>query len=297
MRPPVLFGLLVVFSALSFHAIPMPAQEPLDVVPLEYRQPTLVVKARINGSDPLVVAFDTGTTTILIDTQVARRLGLQAVPRPGRTGPGFARARTVAVGRAVAHDLELVIRDLSPLSERMGVKLAGILGFTWMENFVFRIDYRAGRLTLWPRPTQLVPEADELPLPLELHTRPNFSGASVHVPARLEGRHRCPMMVDTGTDKGVLGRKIAARLGVTLRPVQSAQENKGLPVHTVRRLEFAGRIFTNVRFLFDPRRGAEANPYEQCVIGNEQLRHFVVTLDIPHRRAFFRPLPPLPEPE
>ncbi|MBI4467681.1 MAG: retropepsin-like domain-containing protein [Acidobacteria bacterium] len=250
-----------------------------------------MVEARVNGSKPLLFAFDTGTTTCLIDAQVARRLGIQPVSRPGREGPGFARARTLAVGRATARDLELVIRDLSPFSKQLGLELAGIIGFTWMEQFVFEIDYRENRLALWPRTAELIPRADQLPLPLELHSAPGFTGASLYVPVTLDGR-RCLAEIDTGAETGVLGRRMGARLGATLKPIDRPQ---GLPTHTVSRVELAGRVFANVPFKLDPRLGSDMRPYGQCVIGNELLKAFVVTFDIPRRRVFFQSVLPQPD--
>lgn len=271
--------------------------EPLDVVSIEYRPPTLVVKARVNGSKPLPFAFDTGATTCLIDARAAQRLGIEAVQRPGREGPSFARARTLAVGRAVARDLELVIRDLSALSRALGVELAGIIGFTWMEQFVFEIDYRAGTMTLWPRTAELTPRADQLPLPLELHSVPGFTGATLYVPATLNGTHRCTMEIDTGTDVGILGRHMAEQLGVDVNRLGRDAGLRGRPTYNLARLELAGRLFANVRFFVDPRRGADANPYAQCIIGNQQLKEFVLTVDIPRRRVFFLALPPAPGPD
>lgn len=282
---------LVFFLLLA--SLPALAQEPVDVVPLDYQPPTLLVEARVNSSKPLLFAFDTGATTCLIDAQVARRLGIKAVRRPGREGPSFARARTLAVGRAVAHDLELVIRDLSGLSRQLGREVAGIIGFTWMEQFVLRIDYRERRLTLWPRGAELVPRAHELPIPLALYSVPGFTGATLYVPAVLDTTERCPMEIDTGTDVGILGRRMAARLGVDVNQAVLAPSGER-PEHVVTRLDLGGRIFAGVRFYVDPRRGVDGNPYAQCVIGNEQLREFLLTLDIPHRRAFFRSLSPLP---
>ena len=265
------------------------AQQPLGRVFFEYRAPTLLVQARVNGSKPLWFAFDTGTSTCLIDIAVAQRLGIKPEPRPGRPGPGFARARALAVGRAEARDLELVLRDLSPLSQRLGVEVAGILGIAWMEQFVFEIDYRARRVTLWPRTVELTPRADQLPVPLEVRSPPGFTGATLFTTMTLEGEHRCPAEIDTGADAGVLGRAMAARLGVTIKPIASAEEG-GLPTHTVGRVELGGRTFAAVPFVVDPRRAA-ANPSGQCVVGNELLKSFVVTIDIPRRRAFFRSLP------
>jgi len=263
------------------------AQQPVERMPVQYRAPTLLVQASVNGSKPLWFAFDTGTSTCLLDLAVARRLGIEPEPRPGRPGPGFARARTLAVGRAAARDLELVLRDLTPLSKRLGVEVAGILGVAWMEQFVFEIDYRAARLTLWPRTAELTARADQLPVPLELHSPPGFTGATLFIPAVVEGAHRCRAEIDTGADRAVLGREMAARLGVAVKPIASAAEG-GLPTHTVTRLEFAGRTFVNVPVIIDPR---HRGPYGECVLGNEQLKAFVITIDIPRRRAFFRSLP------
>lgn len=268
-------------------AFPVRAQQPLERMPVEYRAPTLLVEARVNGSKPLWFAFDTGTSTCLIDLAVARRLGIKPEPRPGRTGPAFARARRLAVGRAEARDLELVLRDLAPLSKRLGVEVAGILGIAWMEQFVFEIDYGARRLTLWPRTVELTPRADQLPVPLALHSPPGFTGATLFVSMTLEGQHRCRAEIDTGADTGVLGRDMAERLGAGVKPIASAQEG-GLPTYTVSGVELGGRTFTNVLFIVDPRRRGE---YGDCVVGNELLKSFVVTIDIPRRRAFFTPRP------
>lgn len=263
---------------------------PLDRVPIRYAPPTLVVEARVNDSKPLPFAFDTGSTTCLIDAKVARQLGLKPAVGPARRGAGYARARSLAVGKADAYDLELVIRDLSALSRRTGVELAGIIGFTWMEQFVFEIDYSSGQLTLWPRSAELAPRADQLAIPLELYSLPSFTGATFYVPALLEGTRRCPMEIDTGTDIGVLGRFIARQLGADL----DTPARPGRRTHSVSRLDLGGRAFTNVSFLVDARRGADGNPYAQCLIGNDQLKEFALTVDIGRRRVFFRPVPPQP---
>ncbi|MFQ5696192.1 MAG: hypothetical protein ACE5HB_09405, partial [Terriglobia bacterium] len=67
--------------------------------------------------------------------------------------------------------------------------------------------------------------------------------------------------------------------------------------HLVERLEIAGRVFANLVMRVDPGRGADGNPYTQCLIGNQQLKAFARTLDIARRRAFFRRLLPLPPPD
>jgi len=265
---------------------------PLARVPIRYLPPTLLVEARVDGSPPLPFAFDTGTTTCLLDASVAARLGIE--PRqqvePGQRTFTFARAHTIAVGQAVAYDLELVLTDLSQLSQQLGVELAGILGYVWMEQFIFEIDYAREQLTLWPRQVEFIPPADTLPVPLEVHTGPGFTGAALFVPGQLNDEVTCKCELDTGADVGTLGAAVAQRLGAALATARRA--------YAVRTLRLGGRLFANVSFLVDPERGADGNPYLQCVIGNDKLKEFVLTLDIAHRRALFRPqlMPTQPKP-
>lgn len=289
--------LLLVLSAPSL-AVAQPA--PLDRVPIRYVPPTLLVEARVNDSPPLLFAFDTGATTILLDTRVAERLDVRpyAEPPPDRHG-AFARLRRLAVGKAVAYDLEVALGDLSELARRLELDLAGILGYTWMEQFIFEIDYASGQLTLWPRQTELSPAAAVLVVPLEIRTGPGFTGAGVFVSGQLEREHSCWFEIDTGTELGILGAAITRQLGLNPNALQpgaagDASGLRALPRHQVGTLALGGRLFANVTFLVDAARGSDGNPYAQCVMGNEQLQGFVLTLDIPHRRAFFRPAPHVP---
>jgi predicted aspartyl protease len=285
-----------------FVAGPLQAQAPLDVVPIRYQPPTLVVQASVNGSRARPFAFDTGSTVTLIDTALAQRLKLS--PRkttPGTIQPAFARVKSLAVGKAKAQDLEAVVRDLSPLAQYLGVDLAGIVGFNWMQRFVFEIDPQANTLTLWPSSVELNPQADQLPIPLELAGQPNLPGASLFIPATLDGHHTCKMEIDTGAGVGILGREIAEKLGAELQParthiVLTLSGPVQLATHSVTRVDLAGRTFGNVLFFINPERGRDGNPYEQCVLGNDQLRAFALTLDIPRQRALFRALFPGPVP-
>jgi len=282
---------LAFFFLLVLLPCPASAQRPLDRVPLRYLPPTLVIEARVNGSKLLFFAFDTGTTTIVLDVQVAAQMGLQPPAGDRRAAPGPVRIRSLAVGKAVAYDLEAVIRDLTPLSQRMGHELAGIIGYPWMEQFIFEINHATGRLTLWPRQAELSAPAHTLVVPLEVQTGPGFGGAGLFVSGQVNAEP-CEFEIDTGTDIGVLGAGIARRVGTTISAPRPSEPLPQSPsIRRVDLLMFGGRVFAHVPFRIDPNRGASGEPYQQCVIGNDQLQEFVLTIDIPHRRAFFRSLP------
>ncbi len=270
---------------------PASAQRPLDRVPVRYLPPTLVVDARVNGAKPLPFAFDTGTTTIVLDARFATQVGLRAPAAERPAAPGPVRIRSLAVGKAVAYDLEAVVRDLAPLSRRVGQELAGIIGYPWMEQFIFEINYAAGQLTLWPRQAELSAPAHTLVVPLEVQTGPGFGGAGLFITGQVNTL-TCQFEIDTGTDIGVLGAAIARLLETyTSSPRPSEPLPPSGSIGRVDVLIFGGRTFAHVPFRIDPTRGAGGEPYQQCVIGNGQLREFVLTIDIPHRRAFFRSLP------
>jgi hypothetical protein len=83
---------------------------------------------------------------------------------------------------------------------------------------------------------------------------------------------------------------MALQLGVDVNALGSERAR-----HNVRRVDLGGRVFGNVPFYIEPRRGADGNPYAQCIVGNEVLKEFVLTIDLARRRAFFRKQAPKPE--
>jgi predicted aspartyl protease len=118
-------------------------------------KPLILVDVHANRKGPFQFAIDTGTSTTAITPEVAKRLGVKGSP----VGPGTTAGAHVAVtagvldsfmvGGAKIDNMPVVIADFfAALSEAVGAKLDGIVGYNFLRNFNVVIDYPNERLTL-----------------------------------------------------------------------------------------------------------------------------------------------------
>ena len=118
-------------------------------------KPLLLVDVHANGHGPFQFAIDTGTSTTAIAPELAKQLGLKASP-VGPLTTGDAQVNVTAgtlesfqVGRAGIEDLVVVVADFfSMLSQAVGVRLDGIIGYNFLRNFRVVIDYPGEKLRL-----------------------------------------------------------------------------------------------------------------------------------------------------
>jgi len=118
-------------------------------------KPLLLVDVHANGHGPFQFAIDTGTSTTAIAPELAQQLGLKASP-VGPLTTGDAQVNVTAgtlesfqVGRAGIDDLGVGVADFfSMLSQAVGVRLDGIVGYNFLRNFRVVIDYPGEKLRL-----------------------------------------------------------------------------------------------------------------------------------------------------
>src|SRR5437879_12578185 len=111
-------------------------------------KPLLLVEVHANGRGPFQFAIDTGTSTTAIAPELAQQLGLEGSP-VGPLTTGGARVNVTAgtlesfqVGRARIDDLVVVAPDFcSMLSQAVGARLDGIVGYNFLRNFRVVIHY------------------------------------------------------------------------------------------------------------------------------------------------------------
>jgi len=119
-------------------------------VPLAGNGRHLVVEARLNGTVTGPMLVDTGASYCVLTRATARRLGL---PRgahrsvPVATANGEVAAPLVAVDSIRLHDAELARVD-AVVMDAVEPPLIGILGLSFLTEFRFSVDHRAGVLRL-----------------------------------------------------------------------------------------------------------------------------------------------------
>ena len=114
-------------------------------------KPIIILKAEVNGSEPLDFALDTGASTTVLSTQTAEKLGINVESLPkekeccGCSGDKMqarlASVKSIRVGDAEARDVEVAIMDLTNISKAVGIELAGIIGYTFMKDYRVVVDY------------------------------------------------------------------------------------------------------------------------------------------------------------
>jgi len=114
-------------------------------------KPIIILKAEVNGSEPLDFALDTGASATVLSIQTAEKLGIDIKTLPeekeccGCSGDQMqarlASVKSIRVGDAEAKDVEVAIIDLSNISKAVGIELAGIIGYTFMKDYRVVVDY------------------------------------------------------------------------------------------------------------------------------------------------------------
>jgi predicted aspartyl protease len=133
----------------------------------------MVTGVTVNDTGPFDFLIDTGTTTTLIEPELAADLALVPVDRIALTSLSNSVAvpryflKTLAAGKASVAHLEVLATPLPELRALDG-RIRGVLGMNFLMQFSFRLDYAKQRLELWT-----VSEAAPMPAGLRLRAEIN----------------------------------------------------------------------------------------------------------------------------
>lgn len=117
-------------------------------------KPIVLVPTFLNGMGPYEFALDTGASLTVISADLAHSLEIKSGEAKEGMGCGgkvevaISRVASLAVGSARLENPEVAIADLGVLSQAVGAKLDGIIGYNYLKDFKVTIDYPKGRLRL-----------------------------------------------------------------------------------------------------------------------------------------------------
>lgn len=183
--------LLCVLSAALAVADNAPAVPPTESIPFKlYQGYVIVVEGSIAGRDRLNLMLDTGANPSVIDSALARQLGLTGTDavlamHNASVTVQVAEAPAIVLGPFVRTRHTVLLRDLSPLRMHTGVPIHAIVGLDLFANRSFTIDYQRRRLIFGPA---------ELAFTAPFETGAPFVTLSVRA-----GRETLRLLVDTGT--------------------------------------------------------------------------------------------------
>ena len=119
-------------------------------------KPLILVDVHANGRGPFQFAIDTGTSTTAITPELAKQLGIKSSPiGPVTTGGAqvdvtAGKLQSFQIGGAKIDNMAVVVADFfAMLSDAIGAKLDGIVGYNFLRNYKVVIDYPGETFSLF----------------------------------------------------------------------------------------------------------------------------------------------------
>ena len=139
-------------------AVQLPAAASTCIVPFSFEKDQIVVEVTLGTSGPFRFLLDTGTNPSVIDLKTAEMLSIplgEAADSGSGAGTGPMQVRrcllpALSLGPLTASGLEAAAADLSSLSTGFGRRIDGVLGYGFLKDRVFTIDYATRALTFYP---------------------------------------------------------------------------------------------------------------------------------------------------
>ncbi|MBR0714333.1 TIGR02281 family clan AA aspartic protease [Bradyrhizobium liaoningense] len=125
-------------------------------------RPLLMVEAEVNGQGPFNFVLDTGASFCVITPKTAAAIGLKpagkkptAIGAGGRIQASLAKLKNFRLGSHAVRNLGVAIMALDHIEQRLGVEVAGLVGYNFLKAFVVTLDYPNGLLRLKRRAVRM----------------------------------------------------------------------------------------------------------------------------------------------
>jgi predicted aspartyl protease len=265
------------------------------VLPAHVDGPRIIVRANV-GKRGLDFEMDTGASSITLDAGVAQQLGLKVYSRYSavtaqRYQTGRAVIPVLTIGAFELHDVAV---DVIPTLQGQGgdTKVVGLLGFDFLAQAAYKIDYERARVTAYPSAGLTTPSAkDTIALDVRLGTGQPL------ITAAINGYSADRFVLDTGGEGSfVLFDYFARRYpdalkkgaysdGASMLGVGGAFSTRG---YRAASLTVGRLMFTNVDGYLVTTGGAFEGE-EDGLIGSSFLRLFDVWLDYTTSHVYLVP--------
>lgn len=138
-------------------------------IPFELVDDLMYVKVKINdNTEENVFVFDTGATADLLDSSIAKELGLKPNYKQNTTGAGGTKSYDVILSQKLSlnnsisvDNTHLVLSDLSRIIRRSGKKFDGIIGYSLLKDHVTKIDYDSEEILVYNKIQDLTTDGYE----------------------------------------------------------------------------------------------------------------------------------------
>ena len=274
-------------------------------IPFQLTDGLIYMQASLNGSSPLWVILDTGSSYTVIDASVSKMLGLDFRGGGIAYGPGqgstqeftFADHATLMFAGAELDDQTVATLPLEWFSRELGRRVDGFLGSNIFQNYIVEIDY-ADQLVRFHDPASYSYSGSGEHFPIEF-LWDNIPSVRAEVLTQDGTAIQGTFLVDSGATTAIW---LSRAFSDTHPEFLSAQETIEVPNVVAVGGEFSARLgrvpavrlgkflvsMPLVQFSQNTS-GIFATPGLAGTIGAETLRRFTVIFDYPHREMILEP--------
>lgn len=277
------------------------------ILPFElYDNKSILIKLpALNGKDSLTFFFDTGASTILLDSHVAEKFKIKADLHQEIRGAGgikmysYTTGQKIFLNESVSIDhLNFVLDDLSRLNATVGRNFDGIIGNDILSNYLTVVNITKRQILLYPFKTQLN-TADYRTIDFVLDDGipiPRF-GVDVHL---LNGeKFSGDILFDSGAGLGLLfntpfqqQHDLLTKIGKTVSSTQNSLTTKSATtLAVIASLSIGPYIFKGklpVSISSDGE-GVSASKKYLGILGSQIIHRFDFILDYSARKLYLKP--------
>jgi predicted aspartyl protease len=218
----------------------------------------VVVPVLVDNQGPFEFLLDTGTNTTVVDTELARLLGLRPIDRVSVISPGGARIvprarlQSLTLGPKAVEGLEALCADLGAIRRLTG-PVRGVLGQQFLSRFNYLLSYQDQRLEFRDG------DAAEAPLRgVRLPFDSDEGRIVVAAAAATASRNGRRFVLDSGVSHLVLFDRQLQGPGIDVEKdggtVAALTEHAGLQLRTgrIRHLAVGGQTFHDLPLVLMP---------------------------------------------
>lgn len=304
--------ILYVLFVTGARAAPITEELPAQWITSVRLQPltggVMFVRAVVNGyPDSLNFILDTGSGGISLDSAACARWNMPIRPSD-KTIRGIAGVRKVSfLYDASLHlpgltidSLDFHVNDYEILSSVYGIRVDGIIGYSFFSRYIVRLDYDIMQMEVFTQGEYLYPRGGHLLRPLL--TNIPIQSAALQDARWLSSR----FYFDTGAGLALLLSESYVRDSSVLatkkkQPLVTQAEGVGgkmtMRITTVRKFRLGPYMFRRVpAFLFEDPYNITNYPFLGGLIGNDILRRFNTVINYAKREIHIIPNKHLREP-
>ncbi|HEX6914923.1 MAG TPA: aspartyl protease family protein, partial [Chitinophagaceae bacterium] len=260
----------------------------------------IVIEGKLdNFTDTLNFILDTGSGGISLDSSTTQYLGLKKTPSDktirgigGVRTVEFAMDHTLHLPNLVAEDLDFHINDYSLLTSVYGLRIDGIIGYSFLRRYIVALNYDENLISIYSPGNFRYPRGGHI-------LRPNFALIPMQPATIKDGRTvSSRFYFDTGAGLCFLLSEAFAQDSAVLAknkiivPTQAEGLGGKRPMNltVMKEIRLGPYKFKRVpTYIFKDEFNVTSYPNTSGLIGNDLLRRFNVVLNYPDQSIHLLP--------